>query len=76
MNKPYLSPRDVQDLFSIKKTKCFEWLKKYQAAGGRYIQDGKLKRYPRRELITFIEKEFGVNQRQIIELDIRKREAN
>ena len=52
MKKRYLSPKDIQDLFAIKKTKAFELLKEYEAQGGELIRIGARTRRVSEELFT------------------------
>lgn len=48
----YLSPKDIQTLFAIKKTKAFELLKEYEAQGGEVIRIGARTRRVSEELFT------------------------
>ena len=53
MNK-WLSPADIQTLFSVKRTTSFLLLKEYEEKGGEVIRIGKLRRVPEESFTKFL----------------------
>ena len=53
MNK-WLSPTDIQTLYSIKRTTSFLLLKEYEEKGGEVIRIGKLRRVPEEAFTKFL----------------------
>lgn len=53
MNK-WLSPADIQTLFSVKRTTSFLLLKEYEEKGGEVIRIGKLRRVPEEQFTKFL----------------------
>lgn len=55
MQNRYLSPKDVQSLFGIKKTKAFELLKEYEEQGGEVVRIGaRTRRVPEEQFTDFL----------------------
>jgi len=50
----WLSPTDIQEVFSIKRTTTYELLKEYEESGREIIRIGKLKRVPEDSFTTFL----------------------
>lgn len=50
----YLSPADIQELFSIKRTTTYELLKEYEEKGNEVIRIGKLRRVPEDSFVTYL----------------------
>ena len=50
----YLSPTDIQELFSIKRTTAYELLKEYEEKGNEVIRIGKLRRVPEDSFVTYL----------------------
>lgn len=53
----WLSPEDVQKVFSVGRTTAFDLMKKYRESGGEYIKIGKLTRVPQEGFETYLKKE-------------------
>lgn len=53
MNK-WLSPTDIQTLYSIKRTTSFLLLKEYEEKGGEVIKIGRLRRVLEPEFTKFL----------------------
>lgn len=50
----WLSPADIQTLFSVKRTTSFLLLKEYEEKGGEVIRIGKLRRVPEEAFTSFL----------------------
>lgn len=50
----WLSPADIQTLFSVKRTTSFLLLKEYEEKGGEVIRIGKLRRVPEEQFTKFL----------------------
>jgi hypothetical protein len=57
----YLSPKDIQALYRIKKTTTYKLLKEYEANGGEVIRIGKLRRVPEEQFTEFLKR--GINEK-------------
>lgn len=53
----WLSPEDVQKVFSVGRTTAFDLMKKYRDSGGQHIRIGKLTRVPQDSFETYLLKE-------------------
>ncbi len=53
----WLSPEDVQKIFSVGRTTAFDLMKGYKESGGKYIKIGKLTRVPQDSFETYLLKE-------------------
>lgn len=50
----WLSPTDIQEIFSIKRTTTYELLKEYEEKGNEVIRIGKLRRVPEEAFTNYL----------------------
>lgn len=50
----WLSPDDVQKVFSVGRTTAYDLMKGYKQSGGKYIKIGKLTRVPQDSFETYL----------------------
>ena len=53
----WLSPDDVQKVFSVGRTTAYDLMKRYKQSGGEYIKIGKLTRVPQDSFETYLKAE-------------------
>lgn len=50
----WLSPADIQTIYSIKRSTAYQLLKEYEESGNEVIRIGKLRRVPEDEFTQFL----------------------
>ena len=50
----WLSPTDIQNKFSVKRSTSFQLVKEYEDKGGEVIKIGKLRRVPEEQFTKFL----------------------
>ena len=50
----WLSPADIQTIYSIKRSTAYQLLKEYEESGKEVIRIGKLRRVPEDEFTQFL----------------------
>lgn len=50
----WMSPTDIQENYSIKRSTSYQLLKEYEESGGEVIRIGKLRRVPEDEFTQFL----------------------
>ena len=50
----WLSPTDIQENYSVKRSTSFRLVKEYEESGGEVIKIGKLRRVPEEQFTEFL----------------------